>query len=113
MATIPQIQKGFTRFVDLHLAGAFDGWQKAVVVGGATLVSINMPNLVRTYAAHPLVAALGIYSQVSESVDIDALYNAFVPHMGGDKLPISIPKVGTIKLGKEEIDLLMKYIKEA
>ena len=113
MATIPQIQKGFTRFVDLHLAGAFDGWQKAMVVGGATLVSINMPNLVRTYAAHPLVSALGIYSPVSESVDIDALYNAFVPHMGGDKLPISIPKVGTIKLGKEEIDLLMKYIKEA
>ena len=113
MATIPQIQKGLTRFVDLHLAGAFDGWQKAMVVGGATLVSINMPNLVRTYAAHPLVAALGIYSPVSESVDIDALYNAFVPHMGGDKLPISIPKVGTIKLGKEEIDLLMKYIKEA
>ena len=113
MATIPQIQKGFTRFVDLHLAGAFDGWQKAVVVGGATLVSINMPNLIRTYAANPVVAALGIYSPVSESVDIDALYNAFVPHMGGDKLPISIPKVGTIKLGKEEIDLLMKYIKEA
>ena len=113
MATIPQIQKGFTRFVDLHLAGAFDGWQKAMVVGGATLVSINMPNLVRTYAAHPLVSALGIYSPVSESVDIDALYNAFVPHMGGDKLPISIPKVGIIKLGKEEIDLLMKYIKEA
>ena len=113
MATIPQIQEGFTRFVDNHLSGAFDGWQKAVVVGGATLVSLNMPNLIRTYAAHPVVAALGIYSPVSESVDIDALYNAFVPHMGGDKLPISIPKIGVIKLGKEEIDLLMKYIKEA
>lgn len=113
MATISQIQKGFTRFVDLHLAGAFDGWQRAVVVGGATLVGLNMPNLIRTYAAHPVVSALGVYNPVSESIDIDALYNAFVPHMGGDKLPISIPKVGTIKIGKEEIDLLMKYIKEA
>lgn len=113
MATIPQIQKGFTRFVDLHLAGAFDGWQKAVVIGGATLLSINMPNLVRTYASHPVVAALGIYNPVSDSVDIDSLYNSFVPHMGGDKLPIVIPKVGTIRIGKEEIDLLMKYIKEA
>ena len=113
MATVPQIQKGFTRFVDLHLSGAFDGWQRAVVVGGATLLSINMPNLVRTYSTHPVVAALGVYNPVSESVDIDSLYNAFVPHMGSDKLPISIPKVGTIKIGKEEIDLLMKYIKEA
>ena len=113
MATIPQIQKGFTRFVDLHLAGAFDGWQKALVIGGATLLSLNMPNLVATYSAHPLVAALGIYNPTSGSVDIDTLYNAFVPHMGGDKIPIPIPKVGTIKLGKEEIDLIVKYIKEA
>ena len=113
MATIPQIQKGFTQFVDLHLAGAFDGWQKALVIGGATLLSLNMPNLVATYSSHPVIAALGIYNHTSESVDIDKLYNAFVPPMGGDKLPIVIPKVGTIKIGKEEIDLIVKYIKEA
>lgn len=113
MATIPQIQKGFTRFVDLHLAGAFDGWQKALVVGGATLLSLNMPNLVTMYGQHPLVSALGVYNPTAGSVDIDTLYNAFVPHMGGDKIPVVIPKVGTIKIGKEEIDLIVKYIKEA
>lgn len=113
MATIPQIQKGFSQFVDLHLAGAFDGWQKALVIGGATLLTMNLPALVKNYCNHPVVAALGVYNPTSESVDVDKLYNAFVPHMGGDKLPISIPKVGTIKLGKEEIDLIVKYIKEA
>ena len=40
MATIPQIQKGFTRFVDLHLAGAFDGWQKALVIGKTFKIGI-------------------------------------------------------------------------
>ena len=79
---------------------------------GQTLV-MGITVLVRTYASHPVVAALGIYNPVSDSVDIDSLYNSFVPHMGGDKLPIVIPKVGTIRIGKEEIDLLMKYIKEA
>ena len=113
MATIPQIQRGFTRFVDLHLAGAFDGWQKAVVVGGATLLSLNMPQLVATYGQHPVVAALGIYNPAAGSIDIDTLYTAFVPHLGGDKLPIPIPKVGTIKIGKEEIDLIVKYRKES
>jgi hypothetical protein len=113
MATISQIQKGFSRFVDLHLAGAFDGWQKALVIGGATLLTVNLPQLVKAYGEHPVVAALGVYNPASESVDVDKLYNAFVPHLGGDKLPISIPKVGTIKLGKEEIDLIVKYIKEA
>ena len=113
MATIAQIQRGFTRFVDMHLAGAFDGWQKAVVIGGATLLSLNLPNLVALYGAHPMIAALGVYNPTSGTVDIDTLYNAFVPHMGTDKIPVSIPRVGTIKLGKEEIDLIVKYIKEA
>lgn len=113
MVTIPQIQRGFTRFVDMHLAGAFDGWQKAVVIGGATLLAHNMPNLVDAYSNHPMVAALGVYNPENGSIDIDALYNAFVPQMGADKLPISIPKIGTIKLGKDEIDLIVKYIKEA
>ena len=26
------------------LTGAFEGWQKAVVVGGATLLTANLPN---------------------------------------------------------------------
>lgn len=113
MATIPQIQRGFTRFVDTNLAGAFDGWQKAIVVGGATLLSLNMPNLVAMYGQHPLVAALGVYRPETGSVDIDTLYNAFVPNLGGDKFPVVIPKVGVIKIGKEEIDIICRYIKEA
>jgi phosphoribosylcarboxyaminoimidazole (NCAIR) mutase len=113
MATINQIQKGFARFVDTHIAGAFDGWQKAIVAGGAGLLAANLPNIIKVYGNTPVVAALGVYSPDSGTVNIDALYNAFVPHLGSDKIPVTIPKVGTIRLGKEEIDLLVRYIKEA
>ena len=113
MATIGQIQRGVARFVDGHLAGAFTGWQKALVVGGSTLLAANMPNLVKVYGAHPMVAAMGVYNAEAGTIDVDALYNAFVPHMGTDKIPITVPKVGTIKLGKEELDALYRYIKEA
>lgn len=113
MVTISQIQHGFARFIDGHIAGLFDGWQKAVVVGGATLFAANMPKLIAVYGAHPVVSALGVYNAESGCVDIDSLYNAFVPHMGADKIPITIPKIGTIKIGKEEIDIIVRYIKEA
>ena len=113
MATVPQIQKGFAKFIDTHIAGAFNGWQKGLVVGGATLLAANLPNLVSVYSQHPLVAAMGIYNPETGFVDIDSLYNAFVPNMGGDKIPLTIPRVATIRLGKEEIDALMRYIKEA
>lgn len=113
MVTISQIQKGFVRFVDNEVTAAFTGWQKAVVAGAAGLLAANFPNLVNTYTSHPIVAALGVYDPQSGMVNIDALYNAFVPKLGADKIPITIPKIGTIKMGQAEIDVLMRYIKEA
>ena len=113
MVTISQIQRGFVQFVDNEVAVAFTGWQKAVVAGAAGLLAANFPNLVNTYTSHPIVAALGVYDLQSGSVNIDALYNAFVPKLGSEKIPIAIPKIGTIKMGQPEIDVLMRYIKEA
>ena len=112
MTHISQIQRGFVDFVDAEVAPAFEGWQKAVVAGAAGLLASNLPNLVKTYGSHPVVAALGVYDANSGTVNLDALYDAFVPKMGADKIPITIPKIGTIKLGREEIDLLMLHIKE-
>lgn len=113
MVTVSQIQRGFACFIDNEVASSFDGWHKAVVAGCAGLIAANFPNIVKTYASHPLVSALGVYDPQSGMVDIDALYNAFVPKMGGDKIPVTIPKIGTIKIGHTEIDSLMRYIKEA
>ena len=113
MATINQIQKGFVRFVDSDLATAFEGWQRALVVGGATLLAANIPRLANEYGASPMVSAMGIYNRDAGTVDVDNLYKAFVPHLGGDKIPIALPGIGTIKMGKEELDLLVRYIKEA
>ena len=113
MATIDQVQRGFARFVDEHISVAFDGWQKAVVAGSAGLLAANFPKLVKTYGGHPIVAALGVLDAETGYIDVDSLYSAFVPQLGVNKIPISIPKLGTIKLGKEEFDFLLRYIKEA
>lgn len=113
MATVLQVQRGFVNFVDNEVACAFEGWQKAVVAGAAGLMAANLPNLVKTYGSQPIVAIMGIYDPNSGNINIDALYNHFVPKLGTDKIPIPIPKIGTIRMGRDEIDLLMRYIKEA
>lgn len=113
MATIKQVQTGIARFIDDYIAGAFSGWQKALVVGGATLLTAGIPNLINIYVSNPIVAALGVYNPETGFIDIDKLYNAFVPHLGNDKIPVTVPKVGTLKFGKEEIDIIVRYIKEA
>lgn len=113
MATVSQIQNGFARFVDTEIATAFAGWQRAVVAGVGALLAANFPKLVKTYANHPMVAALGVYDADAGTIDIDAVYNAFVPQLGTEKVPVTIPKLGTVKLGKAEFDTLLRYIKEA
>lgn len=113
MVTVSQIQRGFVLFVDNEVITAFSGWQKAIVGGSAGLLAANFPNMVKVYSTNPFVTALGIYEPTNNMIDIDALYNAFVPKLGSDKIPITIPKLGTIRMGQPEIDTLIRYIKEA
>ena len=118
MASIQQVQKGFTKFVDNHVAGAYSGIDKVLVLGGSALLANNFPNIAKIYGSHPAVVALGIYNAETGNVDIDAVYNAIAPNMGESKIPVTLPKMGsinlgTIKLGKEEIDMIMRYIREA
>ena len=118
MATIQQIQVGFAKFVDNHVAAAYSGIEKAVVLGGSALLAANLPKLIKMYGSHPTVAMLGVYNAETGHIDVDALRNAFVPNMGAEKIPIALPKLGsmdlgTIKLGAGEIDTLVRYIKES
>ena len=107
MVTISQVQHGFIRFVNNEVVSAFSGWQRIVVAGTADLLASNLNNVIASYGSHPLVSALGVYDQQDGVIDVDKLYNAYVPQMGTDKIPITIPKIATIKMGKEEIDLLI------
>lgn len=111
MASIKQIQQGAVRFVDNELVPAFAGAEKILVGGAATLLIANLENIVKQYAANPMVAMLGVYKD--GNIDVDAMYQAFAPRFGADKIPVKIPMVGTIKIGKAEIDKIYQYIKEA
>lgn len=116
MATIQQVQKGFVKFIDNHVAGAYSGIEKAMILGGSTLIASGLPNLMKQQSG--VICALGLFDSESGFVDIDSVYNAFVPHIGAEKIPVKLPKLGaidlgTIKLGREEIDILVRYIREA
>ena len=111
MASIQQIQQGAVKFIDNDLVPAFSGAEKILVGGAAALMVANIGGLIQQYAAHPVVAALGVYD--GKEVDVDALYQAFAPRFGSEKIPLKLPVVGTIKIGKDELDRLYKYIKEA
>lgn len=110
MATIKQVQDGFVLFVDKYVAAAFDGWKKYAVSGGAALLANNIPRLINTY---PVISALGVYNPEDGTVDVDALREAFVARLGNEKIPVQIMPKETIKLGREDLETLIRCIKEA
>ena len=113
MVTMEKVQMGLTSFIDRELAPSLSGWDRVVIAGGIGLMVANLPKLVAQYAAHPVVAALGVYDKEKNQVDIDALYKAAAPYIGAEPLPVKIPVLGiTVKMGRPEIDALYRYIKE-
>ena len=111
MASIQQIQQGAAKFIDNDLVPAFTGTEKIIVGGAAALLIAISGNLIQQYATHPMIAMLGVYND--GDVNVDALYQAFAPRFGTEKIPVKLPMVGTIKVGKAEIEKLYQYIKEA
>lgn len=107
MVPMENVKAGLARFVDREIAPGLSGWDKVIVAGSLAVMIKNLPNVIAKY---PILATLG----VSETgVDIDALYEAAIPYVNA-KMPIQIPVIGiTLKIGKQELDSLYKYIKEA
>lgn len=117
MASIPQIQKATAKFLDEQIAGAFSGWDKTFVCGTGALLAAGLPKILKAYEKHPLVAVaivLGAYDPTSGVVNIDMLYEAYAPYFSEDKMLLRIPFINqSIKIGKREVEQLIRYIKEA
>ena len=117
MANISQIQKAAVKFLDNDVAGAFESWDKTMVCGTGALFVFGIPRIIKAYENHPIVqmaVAVGAYDPVNGMVDVDLLYKTYEPWFCNDKFPVKIPVINkTIRVGKEEIDKFVKYIKEA
>lgn len=110
MVRMKQVQDGFIRFIDNDVSCAFDSWKKIAISVGAALLANNLPNLVTT---HPLVSVLGVYNKETDMVDIDTLHKAVEDRLGNEKISVPITPKDAIKLGREDLVTLVRYIKEA
>ena len=111
MVSMEKVQKGIAVFIDQELIPSLTGWDKILVGGSAGVAVANLPKIIEQY---PIVSALDIYDKNNNQMDIDTLYQSVVPYLGNELLPLRIPVLGiTMKVGKQQIDALYRYIKEA
>lgn len=111
MVSINKVQHGLAVFIDRELIPSLTGWDKVIIGGASGLIAAKLPKFLSQY---PVLAALELYSPESNQIDIDAVYQAIIPYLGTEALPLKIPMVGiTVKVGRTEVDTLYRYIKEA
>lgn len=114
MVTIAQAQQGIIRFVEREVAPSLSMLEKVVVGGALNLISGKLPEVIGKYADNKFFSALDLYDKERGTIDIDALYNAIIPYIGVDPIPIEIPYVKLLlKFTRREVDSLYRYIKEA
>jgi hypothetical protein len=114
MVTIAQMQRGMTEFIDRELIPHLSGMERIVVGGGGTLIAAKLPEVLTKFSDHPLLSVFGLIDKEHGTMDIDAVYNAVKPYMGTESFPVKIPIVGvTLKMGHNEINQLLRYIKES
>ena len=111
MVSMEKVQKGIAVFIDQELIPSLTGWDKILVGGSAGVAVAKLPKIIEQY---PIISALDIYDKNNNQMDIDTLYQSVLPYLGNELLPLRIPVLGiTMKVGKQQIDALYRYIKEA
>ncbi len=109
---LDKVQLGLTKFIDSEMINHLEGWKKIGFGAGAALIIKNLPNTLQVYANHPFIAMLGVIDE-NGKIDIDALHDAVVDYFSENGDYVNIPLLGRVKITKEDIENLYKYIKEA
>lgn len=114
MVSFVQIKRGITNFVDREIIPNLSGAEKVIVGTGAGVIAAKLPDILKNYADHPILSAMGIIDFQQGMVDIETLYAAAKPYIGTEPISVKIPMVGvTLKMTQSEIDNLYRCIKEA
>ncbi len=111
-ASIQKVQIGLANFIDTEMVNHLDGWQKIGFGAAAALIIKNLPNTINAYMKHPIVVAFGVIDE-DGNIDIDALHDAIMDHFATDGEYINIPMLGRVKITKQDVETLYKFIREA
>ena len=107
---INQIKTGVSRYIDNEIISQMTDSKSRWITGGLAALAVNnLGETVKHYEQDPFVAMLGVMKD--GDVDIDAVYQAFAPRMV-DKVSFALPVLGKLTFDRQDLDKLMRYIKE-
>lgn len=107
---INQIKTGVARYVDNEIISQMTDAKSRWLTGGLAALAINnLGETVSRYEQDPFVSMLGVMQ--NGEVDVDAVYQAFAPRMV-EKVSFELPVLGKLTFDRQDLDKLLRYIKE-
>lgn len=112
MVTMQQAQQGILKYIDMEIMPHLSGLKKVGLGAYVALAAKNTTGIVEKYKSHPAVEVLGVIDG-ENNVDIDRLYQATAPMFAdGQKVTLTIPLIGELRLDREDVEKLYRYMRE-
>lgn len=105
--TAQQIQSGLIKYVSTDMLPKLDGWKK--VLFGAALELIGTQKLAQQIMSSSYVSLLGITNS-DGMIDLNKLKDAIEHQIGGTKIDIDVPVIGTYKICQADIERICQII---
>lgn len=110
MVTMDQVKTGLIKYIDADIMPHLSGLRKVGLGVYVALASEKAVDMALQYRDHPAVAVLDVIDDAG-NVDIDRLYQAVVPMVqSGEKIPVEIPLIGEIRMDRNDVEKLYRYI---
>lgn len=114
MATIAQIEAGAARYIDQELSPNIPtdiphGQIKKMAAVAGAMYAVRKG--LRKAIALPAVAAIGAVDE-SGNVDVDGIAEVFLDQVPKDGFSVDVPILGPLTFFREDVEKLVKCIKE-
>ena len=111
MVNVNKVKNGIAKYLDAEVINKLPGWKSWVFGAGAILIISKADALIDQFKDHPMVKAMGIMD--GDMIDIEALHSAFRKQAQTvGSVDISIPMIGELRMGVQDIDRLYNFIME-
>lgn len=111
MVNINKVKNGIVKFLDTEVINKLPGWKSWVFGAGAIIMLSKIDTVIAQIKEHPVVKTMGVIE--GDMVDVETLHSAFrkqAQTVGA--VEISIPMIGNLRMGIEDIDKLYNFIME-
>lgn len=112
MVSANQMISGLRQYINKEILPQLDGTKRIGAAVYLSLMERNAGQALEKALMHPAVQVLGIVDE-QHQVDVDALHDALIDNMIGDKFRIEVPMIGTFTLSQTDIDRIYDCIVRA